>query len=179
MTNPTENQTILTTPRLILKTWSVEDLRPAFEIFRDAEVMRYIGSGQPFTLEDTLHFLQWAEKYQAENGFCRWKVIENSSGEIIGSCGFARPEDLREVELGYVMRRASWGKGFATEAAEACMHHGFNNLRFREIIAMTDPENTASRRVLEKIGFRERGHEIYKGDGTLVYAAVAPGNIYE
>lgn len=179
MTGPAENQTILETPRLILQTWSIDDLHPALEIFRDADVMRYIGSGEPFTLDRTREFLIWVEKYQAENGFCRWKVIESSSGQIIGSCGFARPEGLRDIELGYVMRRASWGKGFATEAAEACMHHGFNNLRFREIIALTDPENTASRRVLEKIGFRERGNEIYKGHNTLVYAAVAPGNIYE
>ena len=59
------------------------------------------------------------------------------------------------------------------------MHHGFNNLGFREIIAMTDPENTASRRVLEKIGFRNTGLTVHKGEDTLIYKAVAPGNIYE
>lgn len=179
MTDPAENQTILETPRLIIETWSIDDLRPAFEIFSDAEVMRPIGDGKPFTLDRTREFLIWVEKYQAENGFCRWKVIESSSGEIIGSCGFARPQGIEGIELGYLMRRSSWGKGFATEAAEACMRHGFNNLRFREIIAMTDPENAASRRVLEKIGFRERGYETYKGENTLVYLAVNSVNTYE
>ena len=157
----------------------MDDLRPAFELFSDAGIMRYIGNGKPFTLAGTARFLAWVQKYQAENGFCRWKVIESSSGEIIGSCGLARPEGLAEVELGYIIRRASWGKGFATEAAEACMHHGFNNLGFHEIIAMTGPENTPSRRVLEKIGFRNTGHKVYKGKDTLIYKAVAPGNIYE
>lgn len=157
----------------------MDDLRPAFEIFRDAQIMRYIGDGKPFTLDGTARFLAWVQKYQAENGFCRWKVIESSSGEIIGSCGLARPEGLQEVELGYIMRRASWGKGFATEAAEACMRYGFNNLGFREIIALTGPENTASRRVLEKIGFHNTGLTVHKGEDTLIYKAVAPGNIYE
>ena len=92
MTDPAENQTILETPRLILQTWSTDDLRPAFELFRDAGIMQYIGDGKPFTLDGTAKFLIWVQKYQAENGFCRWKVIESSSGEIIGSCGFARPE---------------------------------------------------------------------------------------
>jgi len=179
MIDPIQNQTILTTPRLILKTWSTDDLRPAFELFSDAGIMRYIGNGEPFTLDATRKFLIWIQKYQAENGFCRWKVIESSCGEIIGSCGFARVEDSGEIDFGYVMRRASWGKGLATEAAEACMHHGFNNLGFREIIAMTDPENIASRRVLEKIGFRHTGLTVHKGKDTLIYKAVAPSNIYE
>jgi len=179
MTDPAENQTILETPRLTIQTWTTDDLRPAFELFSDAGIMRYIGNGKPFTLDATGKFLIWVQKYQAENGFCRWKVIERSSGEIIGSCGLARPEGLAEVELGYIMRRASWGKGFATEAAKACMHYGFNNLGFREIIALTDPENTASRRVLEKIGFHNTGLKMHKDEDTSIYKAVAPGNIYE
>jgi RimJ/RimL family protein N-acetyltransferase len=179
MTDPAENQTILETLHLTIQKWSMDDLRPAFELFSDAGIMRYIGSGKPFTLDDTGKFLIWIQKYQAENGFCRWKVVERSSGEIIGSCGFARLEDSGEIDFGYVMRRASWGQGLATEAAEACMHHGFNNLGFREIIAMTVSENIASRRVLEKIGFRNTGLKVHKGKDTLIYKAVAPSNIYE
>ena len=86
-----------------------------FEIMRDARVMRYLAEGKPFTREQTEEFLIWAEKYQRENGFCRWKVIEKSSGEVIGSCGFARPHDSEEIELGYLLARKHWGKGFATD----------------------------------------------------------------
>jgi RimJ/RimL family protein N-acetyltransferase len=163
---------ILETERLILREWTLDDAREMFEICRDAEVMRYIGTGKPYkTLEEAEKFLHWATEYQKENGFCRWAAIEKSSGKIVGSCGFAYPHDTPEIELGYLFDRAVWGKGFATEAARACLSYGFEKLEFREIIAITDLENTASQRVLEKIGFTQRGVENINGDESLVYLA--------
>jgi len=167
---------ILETNRLILRTWTQTDADALFEIMRDARVMRYLADGKPFTSEQTKDFLIWAENYQLENGFCRWKIIEKSSGEVVGSCGFARPHGTEEVELGYLLAQKHWGKGFATEAARAAMLYGFGKLNFREIIAMTDLENTASQKVLEKIGFARRGVEAYGGEETLVYLAKNPEN---
>lgn len=163
---------ILETTRLILQTWTLADAENLFEICRDDEVMKYVGTGKGYkTLKEAEDFLCWAADYQTKNGFCRWKIIKKSSGEIIGSCGFARPHGTEEIELGYLLARKHWSKGFATEAAEACLHFGFNKLDFREIIAMTDLENAASQRVLEKIGFAKRGIEIYNGEENLVYLA--------
>ncbi len=76
-----------------------------------------------------------------------------------------------EIELGYLLARKSWRKGFATEAASACLQLGFEKLGFREIIALTDLENTASQKVLEKTGFVKRGVEIYNDEENLVYLA--------
>jgi [ribosomal protein S5]-alanine N-acetyltransferase len=171
---PGQNKTILETPRLILRTWSADDLHPAYEIFRDPGVMQNIGDGKPFDLQRTAEFLSWVENYENDNGFCRWKVVNKSDGEILGSCGFALLEDSHEVDLGYLLRRDAWGHGFATEAVRACMRYGFRNLGFREIIAMTGLENMASRRVLEKAGFSVRGREILKGEEALVYVAADP-----
>jgi RimJ/RimL family protein N-acetyltransferase len=171
-----KSRQILETSRLILQVWTQADLDALFEIMRDARVMRYLADGKPFTFEQVRDFLIWAENYQKENNFCRWKVIEKTSGEIIGSCGFARPQGTDEVELGYLLAQKAWGKGFATEAASACKVYGFGKLGFREIIAMTDLENAASQKVLEKIGFAQRGVEIYDGAETLVYAATNPEN---
>jgi RimJ/RimL family protein N-acetyltransferase len=144
---------------------------------RDARVMRYLAEGKPFTFEQVKEFLIWAENYQRENNFCRWKVIEKASGEVVGSCGFARPRGTEEIELGYLLAQKHWGKGFATEAANGAMQYGFEKLNFPEIIAMTDLENVASQKVLEKIGFARRGIEVYKGEETLVYALKNPENI--
>jgi len=69
------------------------------------------------------------------------------------------------------LARKFWGEGLATEAAAACLKYGFENLDFREIIAMTDLENVASQKVLEKIGFAQRGIELFNGEETLVYLA--------
>ena len=160
---------ILETKRLLLRKWTSADADALFEIMRDAEVVRYIADGKPFTMEKVKEFLAWAESYERENGVCRWKVIEKSSGEIVGSCGFARPHDTEEIELGYLFAQRVWGQGYATEIAGATADYGFKKLGFREIIAMTDVENTASQKVLEKIGFRARGIEIFNGEESLVY----------
>lgn len=163
---------ILETERLILREWTLDDAPALFEICRDAEVMLYIGTGKPYTtLDEAEKFLRWAVAYQKENGFCRWAVVEKASGKIVGSCGFAYPHETPEIELGYLFDRAVWGKGFATEAARAALSYGFEKLGFREIIAITDLENTASQRVLEKIGFAQRGVEKIDGEDNLVFLA--------
>ncbi|HEX8369920.1 MAG TPA: GNAT family N-acetyltransferase [Pyrinomonadaceae bacterium] len=163
---------ILETERLILREWTPDDAPAMFEICRDAEVMRYIGTGKPYkTLDEAEKFLDWAVEYQKEKGFCRWAAIEKSSGKIVGSCGFAYTHEMPEAELGYLFGREVWGKGFATEAARAVLNYGFEKLGFREIIAITDLENTASQRVLEKIGFTQRGVEKIDDEDNLIYLA--------
>jgi [ribosomal protein S5]-alanine N-acetyltransferase len=165
----TKTETIIETKRLLLRKWTHADCDALFEIMRDARVMRYLADGKPFTLEKVRAFLAWAEEYERENGFCRWKVIEKSSGEIIGSCGFARPHGTEEIELGYLFAQKHWGKGYATEIARAAADYGFKKLGFREIIAMTDVENTASQKILGKIGFASRGIEVFNGEESLVF----------
>lgn len=164
---------VLETNRLIVREWSLADAEKLFEICSDAQVMKYIGTRKPYeSVEQADEFLRWAADYQAENGFCRWAVLVKENHEIIGSCGFARPHGTEEIELGYLLARRFWGRGFATEAAQACLRYGFEKLGFREIIAMTDLENLASQNVLQKIGFIQRGVEIFNNEETLVYLAI-------
>lgn len=163
---------ILETNHFVLRTWTEADAEDLYEICRDDRVMKYIGAGVGYkTLKESVDFLNWAVAYQAKNNFCRWAVTEKSSGEIVGSCGFARPHKTEEIELGYLFAVKHWGKGFATEAASACLKFGFEKLGFPEVIALIDKENVASRKVLEKIGFAPRGIEIYNGRENLVYLA--------
>jgi [ribosomal protein S5]-alanine N-acetyltransferase len=160
------------TNRLTLRTWELADASRMFEICSDAEVMKNIGSGKPYkTLAEAEEFLTWADDYQTINGFCRWAVLEKTSGEIIGSCGFAVLEESNEIDFGYLFARDCWGKGFATEAARECVRFGFKKLNFREIIAITELDNFASQNVLEKIGFKKRGIEILENEEALVYLA--------
>ncbi len=167
-----ESETILKTNRLILRTWTHSDADALFETLRDAEIVRHVDDGKSFDFEKTQKFLKTMEKSRTENGFCRWKVIEKAGGAIIGSCGFGRIAEMNEIELGYLLARKHWGKGLATEAAGACLQYGLRRLNFRRVIALTDLENTASRKVLEKIGFSGRGVETYKGEENLVYTAI-------
>ncbi len=166
---------ILETERLILRVWTLADAPQLFEICGDAEVMKYLGTGKPYeTIEQANEFLRWATDYQKASNFCRWAVLLKENQEIVGSCGFACPHGTTEIELGYLLARRFWGKGLATEAVGASLKYGFENLDFREIIAMTDLENVASQKVLEKIGFTQRGIETFNGEKSLVYLAKNP-----
>lgn len=168
---------ILETERLILRTWTYEDADELFEICREPEVMLHIGDRKPYeSVEKAKEFLNWAVSYQKENGFCRWAVIEKSSGKIIGSCGFARRE-MEEVELGYLFAREKWGKGFATEAASACLKYGFENIGLTKIIALTDIDHVKSQKVLEKIGFTPRGIEKTDDGDDLVFEIAGQAKI--
>lgn len=164
---------ILETERLVLREWTLADTDALFEILSDAEVVKYIADGLPFSREKVEQFLIWAVDYQRENGFCRWAVIERTSGKIIGSCGLAQ-RYTEEAELGFLFAREFWGKGYATEAASAALNYGFETLKLDKIIALTDPENAASHKVLEKIGFVLHKTEKFDGVDTIVFLAVNP-----
>jgi RimJ/RimL family protein N-acetyltransferase len=146
---------ILQTERLIIRTWSANDAEAGFLIWSDPEVMRYVGTGQPnATLEETAAWIQRMSAHQDLHGFGFWAVEEKKSGRLIGSCGMGYQRDGGlPIEFGYTLARSHWGKGLATEAATACLRYAFESLGLPELLASVDARNTASQRVLEKIGF--------------------------
>ncbi len=83
-----------------------------------------------------------------------WQVVEKGSGEVVGRCGLLQKEveHRQEIELIYVIRRASWGRGYAIEVAKAIKHHAFERLGLRRPIALIEPGNVASERVAIKVG---------------------------
>jgi ribosomal-protein-alanine N-acetyltransferase len=171
---------LIQTSRLILQPWAINDMETLFKICRDPEVMLHIGNGQPFqNLLEAQRFLEWAVDYQRENGFCRWKVFEKTSNKIIGSCGFARLESIGEIELGYLFARGSWGKGYASEAAQACLNYGFEQLGFSKVVALTNPHHTASQKVVEKIGLISKGVKNLDGKNNMIYEITNPNYLPE
>jgi ribosomal-protein-alanine N-acetyltransferase len=143
---------ILETERLILDTWqSVEwtELRP---IATDVEVMRYITGGVPWTDEQIRTFVDRQVKLYAERNFCRWKLISKADGSTIGFCGVGFWRDAPDPEIGWWLARSAWGCGLATEAARATLRHAFEHTDLDRIISIARLENTASTRVMGKIG---------------------------
>jgi [ribosomal protein S5]-alanine N-acetyltransferase len=150
---------ILETERLILRTWLLNDLRDFFEIYGDPEVWRYVDANGVFKSEDVARrSLQKGIAYQQEHGICHWAVVEKSRGRVIGACGFNLFEGGPQLELVYHFARPYWGRGYATEAARACLRYASENLDAPAVVASVDSENQASRRVLEKIGFSRQGN---------------------
>jgi len=145
---------ILETERLILRTWLLNDLKDFFEIYGDEEVWRFVDPKGVFKDEASARrVLQKGIAYQVEHGFCHWATVEKSRGRIIGACGFNLFEGGPRLELVYHFARLFWRQGYATEAARACLRYAFERLEAPMVVASIDKQNTASRRVLEKIGF--------------------------
>lgn len=158
---------IAETERLALREWAADDAEALFAVTRDAETMRYVGNGKPWADLGRAHvWLGWMEDSRRQRGYSRWAVTEKDGGRVIGLCGFF--DVLGKVDFGYLLARDLWGRGYATEAGRAALRHGFDALGFEEVVARTAPENSASRRVLEKLGFEFRGLVYHEFDRDTV-----------
>ncbi|HEV2705378.1 MAG TPA: GNAT family N-acetyltransferase [Pyrinomonadaceae bacterium] len=160
----------LETERLRLRAFRPTDLDAFARLRADPEVMRYIGTGTPHTREQSLERMQANIARWRTNGFGHWAVVEKSSGELMGWCGLARLDETPEVEVGYGLARRFWGAGAATEAARASLRFGFEQLGLERIAAVAFPENTASRRVMEKLGMTYLRRAHYYGAELVYYA---------
>jgi len=142
------------TERLRLRPLGVGDLDAWHrQIFSDPKVTRYLPARKPIPREETVERLaSHVESWQAR-GFGVWAVLEKPSNQLVGHSGFVTPEASDRIELIYALGRDWWGRGFATEAAAACLRHGFEILDFTEIAALAFRENEPSIHVMLKLGF--------------------------
>ncbi len=157
------------TERLRLRGWRPDDAPPLAAMNADPEVMRYIGSGaKPYAEAlERAGRLVWA---RPGKGLGLWAIEESATGVFQGWAGLIPLDDTEEIELAYRLPKSSWGRGIATEAARPLLAYGFDELRLELIAAVTDPENRASRRVLDKLGFLYQGlRGAYGVEGCCYY----------
>lgn len=143
---------ILQTERLALRPFLPTDARDMFRLNSDPEVIRYTGDA-PFESEAAARdFLTRYDHYE-RYGYGRWAVLSAADGQFLGWCGLRFSEELQGVDLGFRFFRHCWGQGYATEAAAACADYGLGALGISTLWGRAMTLNTASIRVLEKIGF--------------------------
>ncbi|HEX3789832.1 MAG TPA: GNAT family N-acetyltransferase [Pseudonocardiaceae bacterium] len=148
--------TVLTTERLVLRPFTDADAERLFELDNDSEVMRHLNGGEPITLAEvratTLPRLTRYHPCVDAPGF--WAAQLRTTGEFLGWFAFepVRPDRSDEISLGYRLRTAAWGHGYATEGCRALVHRGFTELGVRRVTATTMAVNTRSRRVMTKAG---------------------------
>jgi ribosomal-protein-alanine N-acetyltransferase len=151
--------TAIETSRLLLRPFTAADI-PAYAAIRaKPQVVRYLMGGAETAKqanEIARSRVTWfAGMWQEPGGFGPWAVIEQASGSLIGHGGLRRWEALGNApELLYMLDDTAWGKGYASEIAQAALRFGFEALDRPEIVAAAAPENTASIRVMEKAGMR-------------------------
>lgn len=134
------------------------------DVFGDAEVMRF-GDGVQ-TREWVEAWLRTCLENYQRRGFGPYAVVEQSTGDVIGYCGLFYFPDMHgqpEIELGYRLRRAAWGQGYATEAARLVRDYAFHTLHIKRLIALIDPDNVPSIRVAEKIGMHYESEVMLEG----------------
>lgn len=144
------------TERLVIRAFATDDRAALAALYADPEVMRYI----PYGVLDDDGLERVLEKYarvEEEHGFTFWAIVERATGSFLGDAGFGVYEETGEPEVGYSLARSAWGRGFASEAAAACLAAAFEHLDARRIVAVVDAENAASVRVAERIGMERQG----------------------
>lgn len=143
---------MLETERLILRPLEKKDIDIIYAMRSDAELMRFIR--EPQNRSESADWIELvSSRWRTEKiGFCA--MIEKSSNEFVGWCGLWTLKETGELEIGYAVARDFWGKGYATEAAIKFFDYAFERLQPEKIVAVADPENAASRRVMEKLGMR-------------------------
>jgi RimJ/RimL family protein N-acetyltransferase len=117
---------------------------------------------------------------ERRHGFTLWALVEKDSGELIGDCGLQPLERVGpEIELGYRLGSAHWGKGYATEAARAARDLGFQRFGLERIYVDIDPENEASLNVARKIGARLLGPALHRGSEVLRFVLDPPESVHQ
>lgn len=141
------------TPRLVIRPWTPEDRPEMARITTNPEVMQYIHSGG-LTDEQIDHNLARHARNLAEHGVCMGALVEKTSGRLVGIAGIQPLGTTPDFEIGWILERESWGKGYATEAGEAAMNHVLHTLARPRVVAIINPGNEPSKRVAGRIGMR-------------------------
>ena len=165
---------MISTERLILGPWEFKDWRAFEPIATDPEVMRYITRGIPWTEAQIQAWVAKQVDLYRDRGFCRWKITDASSGEMLGFCGPGMWRDQPDPEIGWWLKRSHWGRGLATEAARAALRDAFEHRGIQRLISVATPENVASIAIMKKLGLAFDA-ELESQGQTLVRYAIARG----
>lgn len=161
---------ILETERCILRPPTPDVLDDwVAKLFSDPEVTRYVPKRNLTPREDAERAFHESERCWTNHGYGGWVIIDKADDQIFGRCSLTYHDDTGDIELGYGLARAYWGKGIATEVARACVRFGFETAKLAEITAVVVPENIASWGVLERIGFVFKKEAVYHGLDVVFY----------
>lgn len=156
----------LTTARLGFHHWRTEDFPLALALWTNPEVTRLIGG--PLAPEQVQEKLAREIESEVKLGIQYWPIFLRATAEPVGCAGLRSYQQTSDIyELGFHLLPASWNQGLAQEAARAVIGFAFETLGARGLFAGHHPENAASRRVLESLGFRYTHDELYPPTGLM------------
>lgn len=149
------------TDRWLMRDLLPEDAEEMFALESDADVHRYLGNTPITSMSDIRQIIAGVQRQCAKYRIGRWAVIERGSGAFVGWSGLKYEVRMRKgvayYDLGFRLRPAYWGKGFASETGRAAIRYGFEVMRLNEICASALPANVGSNRALCKAGMQPSG----------------------
>lgn len=158
------------TNRLTLRPLTLDDLEAMSTLLGDGAALTYWGA--PLDREGARRWIERNVERYRRDGFGRCAIVDRSTAELVGDAGlvWTEVEGVREVELGWIVRREAWGRGIATEAGRAWRGYAFERLSLPRIVSMVDEQNIASRRVAEKLGMSVERVALWGGRPHLMYS---------
>lgn len=169
---------ILETKRLYLRPITGQDFGPLALLWSYPDVMRFLPTGLPRTLAATRVELDYMVAHWKKYNFGAWVITSLGKGEWIGYCFLqhlhAEPEGVtpevaaasQEIEIGYGIAKRFWSQGITFEAAQAVIRHGFETLQLPKLSSAVHPDNIASQKILQKLGFNEDSSLNFYGQGV-------------
>lgn len=164
----------LRTERLCLRALRVDDLDGYAQMYADPDVMRFLETGVPLGRAEAFRSMALHLGHWQLRGYGQWALEERATGSFVGRAGLWQPDGWPGLEVGWILHRASWGHGYATEAGRAAMDYAFDVVEADEVISLIRPENDGSIRVAERLG--ESHHRTIQllGHDACVYRKQRP-----
>lgn len=153
--------------RLRFRPIAMDDAQDLFELDSNPKVHRFLGNRPAASITESVEVVKKILSQYEEFDIGRWAVIEKVSGAFLGWAGLKYELDLRSTayyDIGYRFKEQYWGKGFAGEAAQAWINHGFNELHLNQICGAAHVDNLASNKILTKIGLIWKEEFVVEGN---------------
>ena len=162
---------VFETPRLVLGQFTEQDAPLILQLNSDPDIVKYVHEPVLTSEEQGRKIILDIILPQYKNNLGRWATYTKNNNEFIGWCGLKYLADTGEIDLGYRFIKTAWGKGYATEAAQHTLAHGFDKLALILITGRAHIENVASIKVLEKIGMKFICEEVHHNSPVRTYTA--------
>jgi RimJ/RimL family protein N-acetyltransferase len=159
----------LETERLLLRWFREDDFADFCEICAEPEVMHFLGDGKPMAPMEVWKQMATLMGHWYFRGYGFWAVEEKQTGRMVGRIGFMNPAGWPGFELGWILGRASWGKGYATEGARRALEYAFTEMNRDHVISLIAPANVNSIKVAERLGEKVEGETEVLGRRVFIY----------
>jgi ribosomal-protein-alanine N-acetyltransferase len=160
----------LETEQVLLRRLKPDDAAALFCIVGDPTVMRYWAPGPDHDVSETSARINDIDEHWRVHGFGDWALVSRPDGVVIGFGGLHHLADMTEVNIGYALEKARWHQGMGTEVCRLLLDHGFRELSLPRIVAVIDPRNTASIKLVEKLGLSLWKRFLWAGRERVAYA---------